>query len=198
MLSAFGNHETDTQILGKLSSRFQGEKEPFQKFFQDLQSLRIRLQRPYSDMEMIQLIRTNMKTAFKQTLFTYVPVTLDDFVGKCRQLDLLITPPVYQNSQPPRYLQKSNKVAELEAPLELESQSCVNLIDSLSKISPKVCWNCDESGHNWIECEEPPKMFCYRCGLKNCTTRNCTQCATRRNFRFAQNPNESPPQNHQT
>lgn len=193
MLSAFGKHETDAQILGKLSSRYQGEKESFQKFYQDLQSLRIRLQRPYSDYEMIQLIRTNVKTAIQQTLFTYIPTTLDDFVGKCRQLDLLLYPAVHQTTPPPRYFYKSNKVSELETSPELESQDCLNLIDSLSKNSPRTCWNCDADGHNWIECDSPPKMFCYRCGMKNCTTRNCNQCASRRNFRFPQSPHESPP-----
>lgn len=193
MLSAFGKHETDAQILGKLSSRYQGDKESFQKFYQDLQSLRIRLQRPYSDYEMIQLIRTNARTAIQQTLFTYIPTTLDDFVGKCRQLDLLLHPADHHSTQPQRYFHKSNKVSELEIPPELESHECLNLIDSLSKISPRTCWNCDEDGHNWIECDSPPKMFCYRCGMKNCTTRNCNQCASRRNFRLPQNPHESPP-----
>lgn len=196
MISAFGSNETDTQILGKMSNRFQDDKEPFQKFYQDLQSLRLRLTNSYSDFEMIQLIRTNARASIRQTLFTYQPLSLNDFITKCRQLDKLLNPALYQSNQTSRYGNwnySNKKVSEVEGPLEDEH---VNYIESLSRQQHKVCWNCDADGHNYIDCEKERIIFCYRCGLKNATTRNCSNCFKNQNFRQPPRANESPPPMH--
>lgn len=191
MLSAFGLHESDAQILGKLSNRRQGDKETFQKFYQDLQSLRVRLGSRYKDEDMIELIRTNAKIGITQTLYTYKPTSLDDFISKCRDLDVKLHPFNYPPTSINRNFQKFSKISEVESSPENLN---LYLIDSLSNLSPKICWNCDDSGHNWIDCDKERTKFCYRCGLKNFITRNCTQCANRRNFRIAHSPSESPPQ----
>lgn len=43
---------------------------------------------------------------------------------------------------------------------------------------PMVCWNCDEDGHRFTDCGKPQAMFfCYRCGQKGYSLRNCPTCA---------------------
>lgn len=39
------------------------------------------------------------------------------------------------------------------------------------------CWNCNELGHPHHRCTKPRKMFCYRCGKVDVTTRNCPSCS---------------------
>lgn len=38
------------------------------------------------------------------------------------------------------------------------------------------CWNCRKSGHRHRECQEPRRLFCYRCGLSGVTTARCNLC----------------------
>lgn len=39
--------------------------------------------------------------------------------------------------------------------------------------STVVCWNCNKPGHIFRECRSPRQIFCYACGNKGKTTRNC-------------------------
>lgn len=44
---------------------------------------------------------------------------------------------------------------------------------------PLHCWNCDEEGHRFMDCDKPQAMFfCYRCGQKGYSLRNCPTCAS--------------------
>ncbi|XP_058828059.1 uncharacterized protein LOC131695805 [Topomyia yanbarensis] len=41
------------------------------------------------------------------------------------------------------------------------------------------CWNCDEDGHRFMDCPKPQAvLFCYRCGRKGFSLRNCPICST--------------------
>ncbi|XP_062705502.1 uncharacterized protein LOC109425487 [Aedes albopictus] len=43
-----------------------------------------------------------------------------------------------------------------------------------------VCWQCDSPGHTYLRCPNPKRfLFCYSCGKKGCTTRNCDACILR-------------------
>ncbi|XP_052563530.1 uncharacterized protein LOC120423844 [Culex pipiens pallens] len=40
-----------------------------------------------------------------------------------------------------------------------------------------MCWNCDEEGHRFTDCDKAQAVFfCYRCGRKGYTLRNCPEC----------------------
>lgn len=43
-----------------------------------------------------------------------------------------------------------------------------------------VCWQCEQTGHAFTACRTPKTyLFCYKCGKKGFTSRNCTDCLTR-------------------
>lgn len=44
----------------------------------------------------------------------------------------------------------------------------------------RICWNCDQTGHNWKRCPGERKVFCFRCGEKEVTRPNCPHCSTNR------------------
>lgn len=39
-----------------------------------------------------------------------------------------------------------------------------------------MCWNCRPRGHVFRNCQEPRKIFCYRCGKENVTSVGCPTC----------------------
>ncbi|XP_053691557.1 uncharacterized protein LOC128740069 [Sabethes cyaneus] len=43
-----------------------------------------------------------------------------------------------------------------------------------------ICWQCENPGHTYPNCPNPKRfIFCYSCGKKGCTTRNCEACISR-------------------
>ncbi|XP_062552776.1 putative uncharacterized protein DDB_G0271606 [Armigeres subalbatus] len=51
-----------------------------------------------------------------------------------------------------------------------------------------VCWQCENPGHTYLRCPNPKRfLFCYSCGKKGCTTRNCEACILRWKQLEAQN-----------
>lgn len=43
-----------------------------------------------------------------------------------------------------------------------------------------ICWNCDETGHRFMDCTKPQAVFfCYNCGKKGVSLRNCPECKTK-------------------
>ncbi|XP_055542797.1 ras guanine nucleotide exchange factor R-like [Wyeomyia smithii] len=43
-----------------------------------------------------------------------------------------------------------------------------------------ICWQCEKPGHTYPNCPNPKHyLFCYSCGRKGCTTRNCEACISR-------------------
>lgn len=80
--------------------------------------------------------------------------------------------------------QKKPSVAEVsvETPKVVEvSEATVNQPASASKpkaYNPKItCWKCDKVGHRHSDCDsEAKRVFCYKCGMKDVTVRNCPRC----------------------
>ncbi|XP_058817647.1 putative uncharacterized protein DDB_G0271606 [Topomyia yanbarensis] len=43
-----------------------------------------------------------------------------------------------------------------------------------------ICWQCENPGHTYPNCPNQKRfLFCYSCGKKGCTTRNCEACILR-------------------
>ncbi|XP_055543315.1 uncharacterized protein LOC129728873 [Wyeomyia smithii] len=43
-----------------------------------------------------------------------------------------------------------------------------------------ICWQCENPGHTYPNCpNQKLYIFCYSCGKKGCTTRNCEACISR-------------------
>lgn len=43
-----------------------------------------------------------------------------------------------------------------------------------------TCWQCEQAGHAFTACPSPKTfLFCYRCGKKGFTSRNCSECHAR-------------------
>lgn len=43
-----------------------------------------------------------------------------------------------------------------------------------------TCWQCEQTGHAFTACRNPKTyLFCYRCGKRGFTSRNCSECVAR-------------------
>jgi len=64
-------------------------------------------------------------------------------------------------------------VTETSSPDDLRIRSPFN-VDAVS--TPLLCWNCNQPGHSFRQCNKPRNIFCYRCGKPDVTSKSCTKC----------------------
>lgn len=58
-----------------------------------------------------------------------------------------------------------------------QSASSPRAEDNSNELSYLLCWNCDGNGHRYRDCAKPQVIFfCYGCGRKGYTMRNCPVC----------------------
>lgn len=59
-----------------------------------------------------------------------------------------------------------------------EPGDAICAIGSTQNRNPEfTCWNCDVTGHTYMNCERPPTIFCYGCGAKNVFRPRCPKCS---------------------
>ncbi|XP_055588751.1 defective chorion protein, FC106 isoform-like [Uranotaenia lowii] len=59
------------------------------------------------------------------------------------------------------------------------SEDSTNTNGQKTKIT-LTCWQCETPGHTYLMCQNPRTfVFCFTCGRKGCTTRNCQSCQAR-------------------
>lgn len=192
MIAQFKGVDCEESLWCKLANRRQGTGETFDKYYNCLLDLQDRVDRRFSDEEMIGILRQNIKNDLKKCLVTFTPPNLAEFVKKCRQTDQLLYPHLYSDHVP-----YNRRVAEIENHSNVEEG--LPTVEAFSPRRPQnakflsnvKCWNCDQIGHVWDMCEEARNLFCYYCGHKNVTCRTCPACST--NFRYVTRPDDPPP-----
>lgn len=193
MIAQFKGVDSEESLWCKMANRRQGERETFDKYYNCLLDLQDRVDRRFSDEEMIGILRQNIKYDIKKCLVSFNTIHLSEFVKKCRQTDQLLHPHLYIDHVP-----YNRKVSELANDLKVEELS--PSVDALSTRRPQnhafmeniICWNCDKKGHYWDLCQsEERNKFCYRCGYKNVTCFTCPTCSS--NFRHLTRTSEPPP-----
>lgn len=177
----FSRRETDEEIMVKIANRRQYEKESFDEFCDAMTDLRNQLTIDYSDEQMIGLLRNNCKLGIRQMLATYSPSNLNDFVDKGK--DKLLG----SSSQQVRRIHEVQTVVPFpigSSDYSSEIQGCLPQLNPIPMVEAfrnshsqnLKCWNCDEVGHGFVDCEKERSLFCYKCGYKNVTCRNCVKC----------------------
>lgn len=201
-LQKFGRSEDDADIIVKISSRKQGEKESFDDFCDAMLELRSRLnnQNDFPDDRIIGFLRRNCKLGIRRMIATFKPDNLTNFIDQCNRCDKI------EPDQPQYYSQRRVHEIQHEFPNNLEAPQ-VQAYPILTQTNPSSvealrshinnsqvvkCWNCDETGHRWMECgKDRMSTFCYRCGNKNVTCVNCDRC---KNFRVQEIVSGESPQ----
>lgn len=196
MIAHFRGTDSEESILCKIASRKQEDRETFNKYYNSLLDLKDRLSsnESLSDVQMIGILKKNVKFESRKILSSVLTKSLKEFVTICQNLDEMLNPHLYRE-----YPNYKKKVSEVEAPsldipenvynIEAITNRRMNTNQNLANVK---CWNCDNLGHGWQLCEEPRNIFCYWCGFKKVTCKTCPRC--NQNFRLTGNNQESPPQ----
>lgn len=194
MISHFRGTESEDSILFKITNRKQANQETFDQFYHSILDLKDRLiHEKMSDERMMGILYNNAKFEIKTAMVSAGPTSLRNFVNKCRAIDKLYYPGLYKE-----YPATSKRVSEIDSgpATVLEPQFNVEAFTGRRPNQPQStanmkCWNCGNIGHSWHMCDEPRQIFCYWCGYKNATCKNCPRCST--NFHSGHNLDPTPP-----
>lgn len=190
MMTHFRGGDSDESLWCKIAKRRQGPNESFDTFYNSVLDIQDRLNGRLTDKQMIGILQENLRNDIQLCLISFDPKSLTEFVNKCRYTDRKLRPQLYQGNY-------SRRISEIETDLQNEDASPeIEAFASRRPFNPNSqanmrCWNCDTAGHNFVMCEEAPRRFCYWCGYKNVTCKNCPSCNS--NFRSPHKIQDPPP-----
>lgn len=187
LFDRFQDRRTDFDIRHDIDSRKQKPNESFLDFYHSILNLAIPLQNQFSDFDLMNILRKNMKRSLRIAVIAKNFKNLNHFISKCvsfedEWLRLGLNPE--GSYQPRRVVNEMKSLVNEEdfENMEEEVQIC-ELKRNLSKPSSSYkCWNCLQIGHTFKNCEIPPKtIFCYGCGLNGVLKPNCRNCHLKKN-----------------
>jgi hypothetical protein len=177
----------DSRVRRYIDSRRQKRFEPFMAYLADMELNFKRLSYEVSESEKVQTMKDNLNPYFAEKMVLMEVTTMKDFKRFGRQIELL--------SMTHRG-ERINLIDE-DRPEGIDSEEIMAIKGQTNKISKTVgstqteatqtssgrssmkCFNCDTYGHHHNQCPEPKtRPFCYKCGEKESTTTNCTNCAS--------------------
>lgn len=172
-------------IKEEIRSRKMRTNETFESFYESISSLLDRLDTPMPEQELIEILTRNLRPEIRHELL-YVSIFSIAHLRKLVQMrESLLGDEQFRKGLSARIVpnQGHRKIAELdfEEDHNFPLEDIVQSVDAVQHPSRSVkCWNCDELGHYWEDCECERKIFCYGCGEKNTYKPQCAKCASRK------------------
>ncbi|XP_058976808.1 uncharacterized protein LOC131801840 [Musca domestica] len=169
LLAQYQRFENEFQLQMQILNRRQLPQENFEEFYNDVLRLRTQQKSPYREHEIVEIMRGNLKPSLAQMIFSAQISSLGDFYRQVKKAENLVWSQRQQRYNTPQ------KVHEIDWQMEEEPRGEIE-VDAVTMTSKYKCWNCGVVGHSWMECREPRKIFCYRCGLEGVTVPDCPKC----------------------
>lgn len=183
----FGTVISDCDIRRDLYSRTQGPNEKFADFRLAMESLSVRLARPLSEAELIDVLRHNMSRRLQSALMLQVTNTVAELSQYCVRFEGLWYRPA--DVSVGNKLIRNHGIYELEPePLDLPiSVEQPRILAPLvtgpgpgdgARNDYQICWNCKDMGHTFHECMSATRnVFCFGCGRPETYKPTCPRCS---------------------
>lgn len=136
-----------------------------------MQNLFAKLHEPPSIAEQLKIIRRNLASRYVNALALHDIADISQLVSMCRRYD-----------EATQYNSKNLKVDCLEADLAVLETKKIEVpkisqipkpVNTPSRKSSLICWNCSKTGHAYRECRLVRKRFCFKCGKPDVTVKTC-------------------------
>lgn len=204
LLTRFTSHESERANRRFIEQKEQGAKESFNSYLLEMQTLNGHLSTPFSDDELLSIIRERMSPALQNATLTSNFDSLESLRVVCQRYERLwkltnFDPRVGSSNIKSSSKPSVNEISrDCEIPLNFSSmlvenvESGENIMSEIAALNSResrdrgerglypICWNCDDIGHKIDECKRPLKKYvCRQCGSK------CPSCVKRylENFR---------------
>lgn len=194
----FGNPNMDQGIRSKIHERKQLRGEPFIAFVSEIEKLDRMLSRPLSKRRKFEVVWDNMRQHYRSKISLVEVKDLQQLIRLNHRIDaadpqLQQQPGEFPNRRPVHQIEAeySDCESDRSAPINaiggryMRAPRQENLQRSTREqqnaapnqtVNQLSCWNCQEQGHGWRQCQKPKVVFCYGCGNLGRTIRNCERC----------------------
>ena len=166
IIKEFKHRDSDIDIL-KSIMEYKQTNECFDDFFFKVVKMNGQMDTPLIDEKLLEILKGNLNFKLWSLSFSARIRTLDELREHCRNAErqLMLRQPM------------KRQINEIDDCLDSDQL----LVEELRRDSGNrrilTCWNCEQHGHNFMECQNVQRrLFCYKCGQKNVTTPNCDKC----------------------
>lgn len=192
---AFQPYDYENGIWEELRRRTQGAHERVVVFVASMEQLFNRLSQKPSEETRLKLIRRNLLPYIQTQLALHPVHTMRELTQACRaieEIDIRVRqfcpPPTnYRQLLEPELAYRkptgapSTNVSVVSPDNPTSSQptntTLVQAADvSSSSTNNTLCWNCRSTTHKFKKCDQPRRIFCFKCGYDNVMARNCPRC----------------------
>lgn len=185
---SFQPYDYEYALWDEIRRRTQGAQERVLTYLVAMENLFRKLPEMPSDTTKLNIICRNLLPYIQSRLATHQVFTIQELTRLSRaieetesRLQKFVPPPTNtrQLLEPELAYKKPSYHA---APLHIEPilengvvQPGTHL-DAIKPARPLICWNCDQSGHRFNQCQQAKLVFCYKCGKKQVTSKSCPDC----------------------
>ena len=152
----FDDPEFDFVTEVTLRARKQGASEKIANFVIEVRDLNSKLERPIPEETLFNIIKANLHTEYAHCLIFNTPNSIEELVGIGKKLE-----------------QHASAKTKLNENLDVKCKSPAPRVTAVVPTRP--CPKCRNTGHTYKECKLPYPV-CFKCGLKDFTTKTCPQC----------------------
>lgn len=180
--SVFLPVDFELELWHEILNRTQGSNERSLIYIAIMENLFSRLISPLSDNQKLQIILRNLQPYIQNQLSLRQPVSLTELKSLCKliedskdRIQNFKEPPVRNSNTLEPDLAYTKNINSLRNKCQINEIHEINKSQS-NTVSPR-CYNCGLNGHVFTNCRKPRNLFCFNCGHKNVTKRNCPKCS---------------------
>lgn len=201
----FGNPNMDQGIRSRIQERKQLRGEPFIAFVSEIEKLDRLLSHPLSKRRKFEVIWDNMRQHYRSKISLVEVRDLKHLIRLNHRIDAA-DPQLQQQSGEMPVRRSVNQIDADGSDYESDQSASINAIGNQGQrnsgqrhpnqqanrreqrgtANPQAnadqantldCWNCQERGHSWRQCQRQKVIFCYGCGNLGRVIRNCERCS---------------------
>lgn len=173
----FKPRESDMILISAMYNKKQG-RDSFEKFYTDLIDMNFTLKTPLPDVQLIEILRSNMDDDVRQRIFTFETRDRINFFHKANQAYRDVCG-VREKRKNVYDFKNSKKINEIDFD-EMSSNEIEEVSEKFNSWKTKrslKCFNCGSADHLLAKCpEDITRFFCFRCGLDGYATPKCPNC----------------------
>lgn len=165
----------DFDVLDDIRRRRQKANENFDEYLDVISAMTDKLKTPISDADLCEMILRNLKPEIRHELLHLNIASVANLRGAVRKHEKFMKD-VHMMDQ--RKITKGRIAELIDQDKDMNDSGETETDDEICAIRNDVkCWNCDQTGHTFMDCMEIRRVFCYGCGVKDTYKPTCPNCS---------------------
>ena len=175
----FNDHLSDMDIRELVRERKQNFNESFEDFYTDILQICDRLRTAIPDVELIEILRRNVRPHMRKELFYLQINSLAELRSLVLRREALAKELDMAYRVPKKQIHEIDPINEDSLIQQEDSEQVNEFVRSNSDQSSdriQGCYNCKSLEHKYKDCMAPKTIFCFGCGKPEVFRPKCPRC----------------------